>query len=258
MILGGRLGYWILRKLHPPGSEEKHCTGSTFINRDKLAVLLGPDLWDYIRDKTVIDFGCGEGNEAIALALHGARRVIGIDIRDNALARAALLAQQMGVADRCLFTKETNEKADVVVSVDSFEHFADPALMLGIMGKLLNADGKILVSFGPPWFHPYGGHLFSVFPWAHLLFTERSLIRWRSDIRSDGAKRFSEVEGGLNQMTINRFISIVEKSDFRFERLELVPIRHARWIHSRITREFLTSIVRCKIKKKDAVHPSSC
>lgn len=256
MILGGRLGYWILRKFHPPGTEEKHCNGSAYTNRDKLTVLLGQNFWNYIQDKVVIDFGCGEGSEAIAMALHGARRVIGIDIRDNLLARAALRAQQMGATDRCVFTRETNEKADVVVSIDSFEHFADPALMLSTMGKLLRADGKILVSFGPTWFHPYGGHLFSVFPWAHLLFTERSLIRWRSDIRSDGAKRFSEVEGGLNQMTIHRFISIVEKSAFKFESLEVVPIRHTRWMHNWLTREFLTSIVRCRLKKKEAMEHS--
>ena len=101
--------------------------------------------------------------------------------------------------------------------------------------------------FWPTWYHPLGGHLFSVFPWAHLVFTEASLIRWRSDFKTDGATRFCEAEGGLNQMTIRRFRSIVAESDFKFAEFEPVPIRKLRIIANRVTREFTTAIVRCKL-----------
>ena len=103
------------------------------------------------------------------------------------------------------------------------------------------------ISFGPPWFHPHGGHLFSVFPWAHLIFTENALIRWRSDFKTDGAKRFGEVEGGLNQMTVKRFKKIISASPFRFDRLDIVPIRRLRYPSNVITKEFFTSIVRCRL-----------
>jgi hypothetical protein len=59
------------------------------------------------------------------------------------------------------------------------------------------------------------------------------LLRWRSDIRSDGAKRFSEVEGGLNQMTIGRFERLVQASPFKLIHLEPVPIRPLRRLHTR-------------------------
>jgi hypothetical protein len=75
------------------------------------------------------------------------------------------------------------------------------------------------ISFGPTWHHPYGGHLFSVFPWAHLIFSEKALTRWRSDLRDDGATRFGEVAGGLNQMTIRRFEELVADSRLCFDRL---------------------------------------
>ena len=65
--------------------------------------------------------------------------------------------------------------------------------------------GCIFVSFGPTWYHPLGGHLFSVFPWVHILLTEDALIRWRAQFKTDGARKFGEVEDGLNQMTIRRF-----------------------------------------------------
>jgi hypothetical protein len=83
-----------------------------------------------------------------------------------------------------------------------------------------------------------------------LLFTERALLRWRSDYRTDGARRFGEVEGGLNQMTVGRFERLVSSSPFRFAAFEAVPIRPARWLHNRLTREFLTAMVRCRLVLK--------
>jgi hypothetical protein len=81
------------------------------------------------------------------------------------------------------------------------------------------------------------------------LFSERALIRWRSDIRNDGATRFGEVAGGLNQMTIKRFEQLIGASPFRLDRLETAPIRKLKWSHSRLTREFTTSIVRAQLVK---------
>lgn len=74
-----------------------------------------------------------------------------------------------------------------------------------MMSALLEPKGEVIASFGPTWYHPLGGHLFSVFPWAHLLFSEKALLRWRSDFKTDGATHFGEVAGGLNQMTVDRF-----------------------------------------------------
>jgi hypothetical protein len=86
-----------------------------------------------------------------------------------------------------------------------------------------------------------------VFPRAHLIFTEKSLIRWRSDFKSDGATRLCEAEGGLNQMTIRRFRSIVAESGFKFAEFEPIPIRKLRIFANLMTREFTTAIVRCKL-----------
>lgn len=223
--------------------------GSVYEHRSKLMVLLGEQFLSELRGLSVIDFGCGEGEEAIEMARAGASRVFGLDIRPEVLQRAANRAQEAGVADRCRFGTACTERADVVVSIDSFEHFADPAGVLHQMFDLLAPGGRVYASFGPTWYHPLGGHLFSVFPWAHLVFSEAALLRWRSDIRSDGATRFSEVAGGLNQMSIRRFEQIVQRSRFRLDLLEAVPIRKLRPLHSRLTREWTTAIVRAKLSK---------
>jgi SAM-dependent methyltransferase len=159
-------------------------------------------------------------------------------------------AEAAGVSDRCTFGTTAPERpVDLIYSLDSFEHFADPALVLRQMHDLLRPGGQVLISFGPTWFHPLGGHLFSVFPWAHLVFSERALLRWRSHLRSDGATRFAEVEGGLNQMTIRRFERLVAASPFRLVHLTPVPIRAVRRLHNRVTREFTSAIVRCVLER---------
>ncbi len=223
--------------------------GSNYGDGNKIRILLGESFLDEVRGKTVIDFGCGEGNESLELVRKGASRVIGIDTRESVLSVARDRALNARMDHLCEFGTWTKLKADVILSLDCFEHCEDPAAVLAAMFGLLNAEGFAMISFGPTWYHPLGGHLFSVFPWAHLLFSENALIRWRSDLRNDGATRFSEVEGGLNQMTIKRFEGLVRESGFSVAFSETVPIRKLKMFHNRYTREFTTAIVRCKLVK---------
>jgi len=173
---------------------ERQLFEDAYAGKSKLRSLLGASFLEEIRGKTVIDFGCGDGAEAVEMASLGAD-VIGLDIRERVLALARNRAEAAHLSHCCEFTLRCARKADIVVSIDSFEHFEDPAAILLTMFDLLKPGGVLVASFGPTWYHPLGGHLVSVFPWAHLIFSENALMRWRSSIRSDGAKRFHEVEG---------------------------------------------------------------
>lgn len=248
-FVGGPLAACVLRRVGDP-AVRRGCDGRAYQRCSKVETLLGPDVWGAIRGKVVIDFGCGTGAEAIEMARRGAGRVIGMDIRPSALERAREAAEEAGMTSRCSFCGRTDELADVIVSLDAFEHFDDPAEILRVMRRLIKPDGRVRIAFGPTWFHPYGGHLFSVFPWAHLVFTERALIRWRSQFKSDGATRFCEVEGGLNQMTVGRFRRLLRESDFAIESFEPVPITRLRAFHTSLTAEFLTAIVRCGLRPR--------
>src|SRR5262249_39554659 len=148
----------------------------------------------------------------------------------------------------CRFQQSWNEPVDVIFSVDCFEHFADPAAVLRHMRTLLRPDGSVLVSFGPPWKHPLGGHLYSVFPWAHLLFPDAALGQWRSTFKTDGARTIEE--SGLNRMTVRRFERLVADSPFEVEDFEAAPIRRLRRVANRLTREFTTSVVRCRLRPR--------
>ena len=177
------------------------------------------------------------------------KHVFGLDILEDDLEIGRRRAINAGVADRVSFGTECHEPVDAIVSLDAFEHFEDPASILELMHTLLKPGGRIHASFGPTWFHPYGGHLFSIFPHSHLIFTERSLIRWRSDFKTDGTTRFHEVAGGLNKMTIGRFERLVEQSPLHCEELVTVPIRKLRPLANRWTREFTTAVVRARLVK---------
>ena len=54
----------------------------------------------------------------------------------------------------------------------------------------------------------------------------------------------------MNGMTIARFERLLKDSPFMVDSLETKPIRKLRLMHNRLTREFTTSVVRCKLTKR--------
>lgn len=242
--------YRILKTISPGSPRQKPCV---YGGKSKLAITLGPDILNTIAGKVVIDFGCGDGSDAVEMAQEGARKVIGIDNREEVLKAARQKARDGGVEDLCTFATSTNELADVIISLDAFEHFGDPAAVLRVMNSLLKIGGEIRVSFGPTWYHPLGGHLFSIFPWAHLIFSEKALIRWRSTFNHDGATCFSETAGGLNRITVARFKKLVAESSLEFASFEAVPIRKVRHLHNRLSQEVFTSVIRSRLVQRPSM-----
>ena len=247
-FIGGAIGVRILTWLSPTG-ENSNLDGSAYTNKSKLEVLFGPTFFDELRDRVVLDFGCGAGEETMEMAQRGAGRVIGLDIRPKMLAKASARAAAVGLAERCVFTTSPQEPADVIVSLDCFEHYEDPAAVLQTMDRYLKPGGKVLVSFGATWYHPYGGHLFALFPWAHLLFTEHAMLTWRKQSHPTQTAR-TITECGLNKMTLRRFERIVGASPFTFADYEARPIRAVRRFYHPLTREFFTSVVQCTLVRK--------
>lgn len=248
MFIGGDIGYRLLNWISPP-QRRRAAAEAAPGDGSKLARDWGEGIYAELAGKTVLDFGCGFGGEAIDLARRGLD-VTGVDIRPEVLAAARRAAELAGVARRARFVPHAEGLYDVILSIDAFEHFDDPASILRLMADRLAPGGYVLASFGPTWYHPLGGHVFSVFPWSHLLFTETALCRWRAGFIADGARRFRECGGGLNGITIAAFRRLVARSGLRFAQFEAVPIRGTRRLHNALTREWLTSLVRCKLVRK--------
>ena len=275
MQLSGRLGYCLLKALSRRSEDAAVSTGNELHGAAKLERFLGRNVWGEFQGQRILDFGCGAGEEAVAVALRGAAMVVGTDIQDERLAHARQRATEAGVADRCRFLHAVEQAGEIAAcegsfdcaySIDAFEHFSRPGEILRTLHQMLTPGGRLLVSFGPPWKNPFGSHThyFCRWPWMHLLFSEATMLAVRSHYRHDGAKCYAEVEGGLNQMTLARFASLVEASPLRLDTMRAVPLS-SRFVDSRgvwkglftnrFLREYFTSVVQCRlVKPRRAAH----
>lgn len=182
-----------------------------------------PGFMSNVVGRRVLDYGCGMGYQAAALALAGSEYVLGVDSNRSVLDLAVRQAPQSMLEDQLVLREKVPSDLvgtfDVVVSQNSMEHFPDPVAALHEMRSALKPDGRLFITFGPPWFSPYGSHMGFVtnLPWVNVLFDERSIMSVRSRFRRDGATRFEEVEGGLNRMTVRRFERLVTRSGMRID-----------------------------------------
>lgn len=210
--------------------------GSSEPARPALGLLLRvyPELLDRIRGRRVLDFGCGPGTQSVALAVAGAASVVGVDLNPRALEEARRTAEEHGVSARVQFVQALGPDHrggfELVVSQNSMEHFRDPEAILRTMANALAPKGEMLVTFGPPWFAPYGAHVhyFTKLPWVHLLFPERTIMAVRAHYRLDGAIKYEDGEGGLNQMSVRKFRQLVNASGLRVVRVSTEPVKGQR------------------------------
>lgn len=175
-----------------------------------------PGFESEIAGKDILDFGCGVGLQSAAMALRGARYVLGLDTNPPTLERALRLASALGL-DNMEFGEKLEARHqgafDIVISQNSMEHFPDPAAVLEEMKSALRPQGRLLITFGPPWLSPFGSHMsfFTPVPWVNVLFPESAVMNVRSRHVSDGAMRYEDVSGGLNKMTVRKFEVLVAK-----------------------------------------------
>jgi SAM-dependent methyltransferase len=174
-----------------------------------------PDFLNTIVGKRILDFGCGEGYQSIAMVRKGAKYVVGIDVSQERLTKARYISDSLKLQDRIDFTNKLEDKFkksfDIVISQNSMEHFKEPYKMFLEMKSALKSPGKLMITFGPPWYSPYGSHMqfFTVLPYVNIFFSEKTVMQVRTRYRNDGALKYAEVEGGLNRMTVRNFDQLI-------------------------------------------------
>jgi SAM-dependent methyltransferase len=217
-----------------------------------------PDFDGLVRGKRVLDFGCGKGFQSAALVKFYESSVLGVDTNPKTLAQAREISRAAGLSPtNPVFAAQVPEdmhgKFDIVISQDSFEHFPEPEEMLLQMISLINPSGRILITFGPPWLAPNGSHMhfFSKLPWVNVFFSEETVMQVRSRFRSDGAKRYEEVESGLNRMTLAKFERIVAACGLRMTLRKYECVKRLNWLASvPLLREFFVNQVTVALSKK--------
>ena len=102
--------------------------------------------------KTLLDVACGAGGPALRTAASTGCSVIGIDVHEQAVRTASLLAVQRGLAQRCEFraTDATGQlpfpdaSFDAITCIDAINHFPDRPRVIAEWARLLKPSGKLL------------------------------------------------------------------------------------------------------------------
>jgi SAM-dependent methyltransferase len=113
----------------------------------------------FARYQRVLDVACGEGYGAAALAIAGARSVVGVDVSEEACHHAREkygLDARQGDATRLPLP---DASVDLVVSFETIEHIHEPEAFVAECRRILVAGGRLLISTpNRPVYSPGGLH----------------------------------------------------------------------------------------------------
>ncbi len=118
---------------------------------DEVALILADE---DIRDKDVIDIGCGVGGiDVLLVREHGAARVTGVDIERPVLDRSIARAKSEGLTDQLSYRLVEPgpmpfepESFDVVFSKDAMIHIPDKESLFKDVYRILKPDGLFVAS----------------------------------------------------------------------------------------------------------------
>lgn len=205
-------------------------------------------------DLRYLDMGCGTGELSIAIARASGGHVTGVDFLPRSVERAERNAQRLGMNEQVRFicqdlnrwTPPVDQRFDVLLSFDAFEHISQPQAFLAKMADFMTPDGMAVLAFGPLFHSPFGDHMWDFFrlqiPWRGLIFREEALLRVRRECfrPTDPAQRFADIAGGLNQLRYSEFLKAVAATGWHFEYLAVntffLPIIPLRWLSAFLIR----------------------
>lgn len=256
-----KLGERLLRAASRSPDAADNPEGTLLANLDNALDFLHetvPGFASYVSGNAVLDFGCGWGWQAVAMAKADAESVFGLEIVQKNIQKARDLARQHDVHDIVTISDQLPNNLlgtfDIVLSCSSFEHFSDPAGILRQMADIVSPGGRVIISFAEPWYSPYGSHMgfFTKIPWVNLLWSEETVMKVRGSYRSDGATHYEDVQGGLNRMTLVKFERILAASQLELEWIHYYPTKGLPLVHKLpVIRELLTSAVACVLRKTE-------
>lgn len=181
------------------------------------------DVLPDLKDKRVLDLGCGYGWHCRFAAEQGASEVIGIDISEKMINRARELTTQENVSYAAVALEDyqaPSDSFDVVLSSLALHYIADLAATFATVAKLLRIGGSFCYST------------------EHPIFTSRSEQDWHYNTNGEAVHwpidgYFNEGSRNTNFLgtaivkyhrTIQSHFEALRLSGFRVERLlEPVP-----------------------------------
>lgn len=140
-----------------------------------------------LKDKTVLEIGCGTGGRSAYLGSTGAKEVVAIDINAEEIAIARRLCPQLypQIAETVCYLVCSDQEPleigpfDVVVLADCLEHVVSPPTILRLAYHYLKPGGKFYFS-SVGWYHHMGSHT-RLLPFVNVFFSDETILnvmRW--------------------------------------------------------------------------------
>lgn len=181
-----------------------------------------PDL----KNKSILDFGCGHGSLCIDMADNNAKSVEGIDLNDKLLNFAKLNLEKnfsqfknlIKFNKKDLLIKDNfDQKFDLIVSKDTFEHTINLPEVLKKFYKLLNKGGKAYIGFGPLYNFYNGDHGRTQLklPWLHVMLSDNFIINRFNKNNKSQIKKIEDL--GLSKYSFAEYKDMLRNSNFEIE-----------------------------------------
>ncbi|MEZ5314241.1 MAG: class I SAM-dependent methyltransferase [Thermoanaerobaculia bacterium] len=141
--------------------------------------------------KRVLVVGCGAGTESVWALARGARELVGIDSEAQSESAARRVLAEMGHPSPppFRFLRHPAERADelegtfdLVLSVNTIEHLADPGIVLAACGRVLEPTAGRIAVFADPLYHSSVGSHLEHEPWEHFWGDWEEIRRKRSQV----------------------------------------------------------------------------
>ena len=105
-------------------------------------------LKDYIKDKSVLDIGCGTGVLYPLLKEAAAKTITGIDISNKMIEVAKQKIPDANFICQDIYTWCPEQKYDVAIMYNVYPHFFDKNKLVEKLNNILTDDGVVIVAHG--------------------------------------------------------------------------------------------------------------
>jgi SAM-dependent methyltransferase len=193
-----------------------------------------------LKEKIVLDAGCGLGGRTIFYYEKGVGKLYAIDIDPNHIKFAKDFAEKKGISDIDFIispihkTNFSSNYFDIIILHDVLEHIRADLLEKSLIElfRILKPGGKIYIQF-PPWTSPFAAHLYDYIniPWCHYLFNEKTLINFiekNKEVKRFGKLSYIEHFKELNKIDYKKFLKLMDKTGFKKELLTRRVIKNIR------------------------------
>lgn len=173
-------------------------------------------------NKNILDFGCGHGAFCIEIAKYSPNKIIGIDLENELLKFANENLKKnfkqfnniIEFRNVNILDKEFDQKFDIILSKDTFEHTLNLHEVLNKFYEILMPGGTVYLGFGPLYnfFNGDHGRTGLFFPWLHTLLPENWIVSFYNMKNNIKINNINDL--GLNKYSLKEYKDFFKNSKF--------------------------------------------